>query len=400
MNLWVVCALVVASLLLLAVLLAGFIRLRPGQGWGGSLRDFLDGFDVDLLDIAFCKSKTQADLDALLQDFDVEKAGLNRVLHLGHVLDRRTDLQVPDSYQPRLQGGAVVAKFREEKLLGHLRKVSAAFGEAGIKPVLLKGGAMLFYRPDFPRWIADIDMMIPEGRFDDALRIATGLGYGAPMLCGHSVDLHIPGVGEGVVDLHRHLELGTGRESAFNAGLFERAGEIAVGSDAVCLLPCREDLVFIEMVNMCKNLTKDQARQSTLSGFFDVEYLITTGGSFDWDIVREDASKTGTGAQLRIVASLVSSFLPDLFPRDWSASLPVTPKEMEGQLLELNFHHKVLASARDSFRATKLGASVQGEPGPLVTLWLKFVSLVRHFSGKPFVKRLVLRLGKLFSRNG
>ena len=398
MSIWVVCALAAAAVLLAAVLLAGSVRIRPGQGGSGFLRELLDPADVDLLAVAFDRGKTQADLDGILQGFDFGKASLNRVLLLGHVLERRPDLNVPDSFQARLQGGVVVSKLREEKLLGHLGRIAAAFGDAGIKPVLLKGGAMLFYRPDFPRWITDIDLMIPEDRFDEALKIATGLGYGFPTACEHSVDLYEPGTREGVVDLHRYLELGTSRERAFNEGLFERGREVSTGSGAVCLLPSREDLVFVELVNMFKNLTKDQARQSTMAGFFDIDYLVNAGESFDWATVSGNAEKTGTGAQVRIVASLVSSFLPDLLPKDWAGTLHVTPEDMEGTLLELRFHHKVLAKARDGFKATRLGTSVQGEPGLLVSVWLRFFALVRRLTGSRFVKRLVLRTNDLFDK--
>lgn len=382
-------------LLLGTVFLLGALPLSP-ERMEKRLRPVVwDGQEAALLSLAFDPEKTQSDLDAFLSGWDLGRAPLREVLLLEYVLLSRPGFSVPETLQPRLRGAVVFSGLHNEKLAGHLRKLGQALDDAGVLFVVLKGGAMLSYRPSFPRWMTDIDILVPVGDYERAVRTAMDLGYGQPMACDHSTDLGVPGEEGGCLDIHRYLEMGTGREAAWNDGLFARACRGSVGGRDV-LVPSPEDLVFMEMVNLFKNISKDQARQSALATVFDIAFLAGEKPGFDWGLVREDAEKTGTLAQLYVVSRLLASWLPAVFPPEWMASPGIGRREEEACLSDLFLHRAVLSPARERFSETRLGASLRWTQHPLVRCWQRVVATVKSALGGRWARRILLRLRFLF----
>ncbi|SMF79514.1 Uncharacterised nucleotidyltransferase [Tistlia consotensis] len=71
---------------------------------------------------------------------------------------------------------------RNRRLRGQAETLVRAFDEAGVTPLLLKGGVALF-AGDYPdaaaRMIRDLDVMVPARRLNDALAALQALGYRA-----------------------------------------------------------------------------------------------------------------------------------------------------------------------------------------------------------------------------
>ena len=368
---------IVVALVLITVGLCSLIPFHPDKVVASHGDKALGDLDRRLLRMALDEGTSQADLDDFTKDWDIEAAPIRSVLLVAYLMKTRPDLRFPDSITPRLNGVLSFCRFQNLKREAHYCKVASALEKEGIQSLILKGGAMKVYRPDFPRWMNDIDALVPASGFEKAVDIAVSLGYNRIMVTDHSVDLHEEGSGDGLLDIHKHLEMFTGEEEKLNEGLFARAINRKVFS-INGLVPCQEDMVFIALVNLYKNLAKNQTPESSLTTFFDLRYLIGSKPDFDMRIVREDARLSGGEFQVVYASKVVESVVPGIFPDGWTGLFDVPEKSFKKQLIDFLFRRDVLSSSRDSFAETKVGASVKNDWNVFVFIWAAFVEIVKR----------------------
>ena len=382
------------ALLALLMMIAGvwfFCPFDPERVLCEQGEGVLDGLDRKLLRMALSEHVGQQELDAFLADWDIEAAPIKSVLLVAYMMKTRPELRFPASLTPRLTGVLSFCRFQNLKREAHFCKLGMALRERGIPFLILKGGAMKVYRPDFPRWMGDIDLLVPAADYDRATQAATDLGYGDPMPTDHSMDLRLPGSDEGLLDIHKHLEMFTGKEEALNVGLFARALDrnlFAVRG----LLPCPEDMVFIALVNLYKNLAKNQTQESSLTSFFDLKYLISLKGDFDINIVLEDARVSGGAFEVLFVSKLAESVVPGLFPTGWMEKMEIPGKAFKKHFIDYLFKRDVLARSRDAFAGTKVGAAAQKDWSIPVFMWVALVAFVKQITSWTPLQYAVWRL--------
>ncbi len=383
--LWILACLVVLILVVLAV--GAIIPFHPDEIILMQGNEAISDLDRKLLEMALSKEISQAELDDFLNDWDIEVAPIKSVMLLAYLMKTRPDLKFHE-ITPRLDGVLSFCKFQNVKRQAHLSKVGKVLNKEGIPFAILKGGAMKVYRPDFPRWMNDIDIIVPEADYQRVVELVMGMGYDKPMKTDHSVDLHLPGSDEGLLDIHERMEMFTGLEEAYNEGLFTRSEEVPMFS-VRGLLPCPEDMVFIAFVNLYKNLAKNQTPESIITTFFDMKYLISLKPGFDWEIVKDSARKTGTEFQVYYSVVFLSSIIPNVFPVKLLEP-DLSDKELENQLLDFLFRRDVVSEARDSLSRTSVGASLQKGYNPIVFMWVSFVSLLKRVFSNRLIKKTLL----------
>ena len=306
-------------------------------------REVLKEEERQLLSMALASSLSQQRLDNFLKGWDIEEASIHEVMLLAYLMKVHPELSFPESVQPRLKGVLTYCRFQSLRLYANFAKIAGKLNDLGIPFVILKGGAMKAYRPVFPRWMGDIDILVKEQDFPAAVKATQELGY-SPFRCAHSYDFRLADTEESVLDLHKYIQMNTGKEALFNEGLFSRSSKVTV-STKECLLPCREDMVFISLVNLYRNLSDKTSSHSVLNAFLDLHYLIRAGDSFNWDIVWDDARKTGSDIQVCVAAAFVSSLLPDSFSdeflTDWKEK-----KEAGSHCLELMYQREIISPLR------------------------------------------------------
>lgn len=314
-------------------------------------REVLTPEEKQLLSLATAPSVSQQELDYFLERWDMEAASLHSVILLAYLMKIHPDLFFPDSVQPRLQGVLSYCRFQNLKLSAHFSKIAGKLNAGNIPFVLLKGGAMKVYRPGFPRWMGDIDILVKEQDFAAAEKIVRELGYSA-LRCAHSLDFRIKGTEEDVLDLHRYIQMNTGMEACFSDLLLARASKVNAFS-AECLLPCREDMVFIALVNLYKNLTYKTSTNSVLNTFIDLHHFLGNGTDFNWSIVWDNARKTGSDIQVCLATAFVSSLLPGFLPRE-SLSGWRDRKEAGKHCLELMYQREIISPLREEIGIVNL----------------------------------------------
>lgn len=305
-------------------------------------QEVLETQERRLLSMALAPSATQEELDSFLQGWDIEQAPIHSVILLAGLMKAHPELSFPDSVLPRLKGVLTYCRFQSLKLYAHFAKIATGLKDHQIPFVLLKGGAMKALRPELPRWMGDIDILVKEQDFHEAEKMASGMGY-SPFRCSHSSDLRINGTQESVVDLHRFIQMNTGKETDFNASLFSRSSSGRLMSTE-CLIPCPEDMAFISLVNLYRNLCDKTSTGSVLNTFTDLHYLLARQG-FSWEILKENARVTGTEIQLRLAAAFVSNLLPDAFPEDFLADW-AERKEAVRHCIDLMYQREIISPRR------------------------------------------------------
>lgn len=275
-------------------------------------KEFMYDKDKLLLELAFSKETTQEDIDKFLEKWDIEAVGGHKALMLAYFMKLHPDLKFSDYVKPRLEGLLKYYRFHNLKVISHFTKIGRAFNEAGIPVMIIKGGAIKYIRQELPRVMGDIDILVPWNDFKRTIQIAKDLGYDVN-IANHSIDLHPPGTETGTVDIHRYVDMSTGYESQINADIFNRALKAkAFGVDV--LVPSYEDIVFLALINLAKNLRYNTSTPGLLYNLFDCDYLVSHKKDFDWNIVINNAKKTKTQVQLSFAVTFINKIVPGLLP--------------------------------------------------------------------------------------
>lgn len=267
--------------------------------------------DKLLLNLALSENPSQEKLNSFLSKWDIEVAGSNKALLLSYFMKRHPNLKFTDYEGPRLKGLLKFCRFRNLKTISHFTKLGRELNKNNVPILIMKGGAMKYLRPDLPRTMGDIDVLAPKN-FKKVPKIMTNLGYTYENWV-HSLDMHEVGSEEGTVDVHKYVDMLSEKSYRINKDLFARSKKVkAFGVDVY--LPSNEDLFFLTLVNLAKNLRAKTSSAGILFSLFDCKYLIETKPDFNWDIVYENAKKTGTKIPLSFAIRFINKIVPEMLP--------------------------------------------------------------------------------------
>lgn len=270
--------------------------------------------DPKLFDLTFAKKIEQKQLDEFLKEWDIEKFGERKSMMLSYVMKANPQLQFSIYEKPRLEGLLKYHRFHNLKLIAHYAKIVRALNAENIFPMILKGGAMKHIRPDLSRAMGDIDILVPEVlEYAKAREICKNLGYVEEAPSDHSVDLYLPNSTEGTVDLHRYISFGGDCDEEFLKNLFARATKEKVfGTEA--FVPCYEDLLFLGIMNLSRNLNNKSSIGGILYFLFDFKFLSESKPDFNWNLVFENIIKTKSQIHAILALRFINKIVPEIVP--------------------------------------------------------------------------------------
>ncbi|MBR6099570.1 nucleotidyltransferase family protein [bacterium] len=276
--------------------------------------------DEKLINLFLKENVSQADLDKFIEEWDIEAEGGHKALMLSYFMKNHPELNYPVYIEPRLNGILKYYRFRNLNLMSHFKRVCTALKAANIDILIMKGGAFRHYHPEFPRIMSDIDILIPSKDYENAKKIALDFGY-KYMECKHSIDLIDPNANINVLDIHHKLDMQSDVVNSFNEDIYKRAHSETVFNVNDIYVPCPEDMMFLLLVNLVKNMTRITSFQSILYSVIDSMYLINLKPDFDWNIVRQNAIKTNTEPQVAVAIEFLNRFvsakLPEMFTEEF-----------------------------------------------------------------------------------
>ncbi len=336
--------------------------------------------DQGLLELAFAKKIEQTQLDQFLAHWDIEKFGEGKSLLLSYVMKTNPQLKFSNYEKPRLEGLLKYHRFHNLKLITHYKKIVKALNADNIFPMIFKGGAMKHIRPDLSRAMGDIDILIAdEEQLTKARQICKNLGYVEEIPDDHSIDLHVPDSTEGAVDLHRYIDLEADYDKKFSDQLFQRATkEKVLGAQA--FVPCFEDLLFLTMINLARNLNNKTSLQGILYSLFDCKYLSESKAEFDWNLVLQNIVKTKTYAQALLAMKFINKIIPQLLP-EMLLNSNVINRKFNRYCDRIIFHHFFF----DDFRKSGKKLNIKDAFRNLQNLQKYVVNKPKYF----IVKRII-----------
>lgn len=264
--------------------------------------------EKELLSIFFKPNVRQEDLDELLKKWDIEVKHTEKNLLLAYYMKYHPEFSFNSYTKPRLTGLLNNVRFKNIKIFSHYVKIGKALNENQITPMLIKGGAMRYLRSELPRIMGDIDVLVKENEFLKSISIAKALGYTYEKIDIHSVDLH-DNEGRGALDIHKFIYMNGRDDKKVISRIFKRAVKQNVFG-VETLIPSNEDMVFIILNNLSRNLRNNTSRAGTLFAIFDFDYLVNSKKDFDWDIVAENARITGTQIYINFALKFIGRISP------------------------------------------------------------------------------------------
>jgi len=272
-------------------------------------QETLSKADSELLRLSLAEP-SQRRLDSFLAGWDIEAAAIAEPILLSYLMKLHPELVFPESIRPRLSGLLNFCRYQFLNLVGHFGTYTHALRAEGIDFLIMKGGAIKALRPEFPRWMGDIDILVPEKDYQKAEEVAVRCGYSV----SHSIQsMDLSQNGKEFLDVHRYVLIFTGKERTINADLFARSVPARVFS-VEARMPSREDLLFMVLVNLVRNLADDSSQESILYSFFDVKFLLEPQENhpFNWEVVRKNAAQTDSREHLLLAIRFLNSVVPGL----------------------------------------------------------------------------------------
>jgi hypothetical protein len=320
--------------------------------------------DKMLLNLAFSKNPSQEELNAFLNKCDIEVMGGHKALMLSYFMKMHPNLEFSNYEKPRLSGLLKYFRFHNLKLISHFTRLGKALNAANIPVMILKGGAMKYLRPDLSRVMGDIDILVHDKDFPKAFKIAEALGYEHKQrdtFYAPSIDFYLKGSEENCFDLHRFIYMETGFEKRLNKHLFARAKKAKVfGVNA--FIPSPEDILFLALVNLAKNLRHNTSSAGMLFTLFDCKYLIESKSDFDWDIVIENTKKTKTQIQVSFAVKFINRIIPGILPEKLQKE-GLFEKEMHNYCKFVVFERFFFTDLQIKSRTLKLLKSIKSIEG-------------------------------------
>ena len=319
----------------------------------------------------------QAELDKFLNAWDIEQHGADTALLLAYVMNEHPDLTFNDYTAPRLSGVKNYFRFKNLERVAEFKKVVGALNERGIVPLILKGGAMRHLRPNLPRVMNDIDILLPDVKsYEQALKIATDLGYKLTK-AEHSTDLSKAN-GEGVLDIHWCMDYFIKNRDELTQDLFKRAQKQQV-FNSECLVPAKEDMLFLLLFHLAKNLRSSACVSALPYMVFDLKYLISF--DIDWSVVLENIKKTDSGVMVLTAVKFLNKLVPGLIDEKMFEQVGENCK-LQKVLLRDIFYARYVFDVKYACKGLKLFPCLKSANA--FKLYLK--NKVQHFVTKRIIK--------------
>ena len=269
--------------------------------------------EIELLKLSFNKNPKQDELNKLLKNWDIEIKGGAKSLILAYILKNHPDLKFNPYNEPRLKGLLNYYRFHNLKTISHFVKIVKILNQNNITPMIIKGVLMKYLRPDLPRAMGDCDILIQKKDHKKCEKIINSLVDYQKENNKHSIDLHPINSNDSGVDIHKYIDMHTKKEKKFIPILFSRSKEVrAFGIN--CLIPSMEDLFFIILINLAKNLKNKTSQIGLLYAIFDCKYILDNKPDFNWSIIKENSKLTNTQIQINFAIKFIEKISPDLLP--------------------------------------------------------------------------------------
>lgn len=240
---------------------------------------------------------TQEDLNIFLKDWDIDKSPIQCVVLVAHIMKSRPDLSFPASLIPRLNGVLSYCRFKNLHIETILNEIVNSFKNNNITYNLLGDWAMKDLRPEYPRWINNIDILVPVSEYNHAAETVESINSDTDIIIQQSL------------------------QEGFSL----------------------ETLVFFAALNLYGRLLAGQPIESCITTLIDINYLSSLNKGLDagkiWNLAREYKREF----QVYLISRIVNSTTPGLFPNQWPDSSSLSRRILKKRLVDFLYRRDVLS---------------------------------------------------------
>ena len=311
--------------------------------------------EAELLKLVLSKAPLQKQVDNLLKFWDIEEKPVDKSLLLAYFMKEHPEVKFTTYEAPRLNGLLMKQRFKNLQVLVPSFKIIKELNKNGILPMLVKGAAMKFLRPDLPRVMGDVDILVSEDDFSRTIEIIKPLGFYYKKIYNHSVDFYDDKTKKSVIDVHKYIHMSTNCERRILSDLFGRAKSCNFNHVSV-LLPSSEDMMFITLVNLYKNLRDKTSKKGILYAIFDCKFLVENKKDFNWNIVLGNAHKTKTEMQIDLALKVINRISDTIFPSEIknSGTFEKFKKTADNNLYMILYNRFYLNDLREKCKPLKI----------------------------------------------
>ena len=275
----------------------------------------LRNVDRNFLELILDNSCSQAELDNILREWDIDNTPIRTNLLIALLMKSRQDLVFPAAVTPRLNGVLSYCRFKEIQTKASISTVSNSLKEKNITFLLAGDMAMRGYFPDYQRWIRGLDILVPASEYDLALETLSSM------------------VKDKQVNLHK----------AWDDSVIRRANG---------QLPCPEDLVFMALVDVYETILRKGSLKNNLNLILDINKLDEKSGGLDHGIIWENACSAGVEFQVLFAEAVVGSVLRGVLPDNLPES-SLSEKQLEKKYVDFLFKRDVIYGAGEAVSAVR-----------------------------------------------
>ena len=262
---------------------------------------------------------------------------------------------VPEDARDFLADSFRLNRRRNEQIKSQCDHLVACLNAADITPLLLKGGVYLYEGRETAlgmRMMADLDILLPPDRWDEAIERTFGLGY--EIIDRHqdwTHDFHALGRPGDMASVEFHRDVGKQHSLLSIEDAFDEAVPLAAGDlRLLALAPTHR-----AMHNLFHGAVQDRAhdlRRVPLRSLHDLSLIMTARGSqIDWQVVSSAFSAQGYGAVLNNYVYLAERCLGLTLPLP--AVDPTAPQRRFRQAL-FQMNHPLLKTSVDLWASLSL----------------------------------------------
>ncbi|MBR5176079.1 MAG: hypothetical protein IKW89_09150 [Bacteroidales bacterium] len=251
----------------------------------------------ELLKLGLEENGTQENLDEFLKGWDIDKSPIQCVVLVAHIMKSLPDLSFPSALIPRLNGVLSYCRFKNLHIETILNDIINLFKNNSITYNLLGDWAMKGLRPEYPRWINSIDILVPVSEYDHAAEEALSIKS--------DTEVNI------IQSLH----------DGFSP----------------------ETLVFFALLNLYERLLDGQSIKSCITTFIDINYLYSLNKGFDTGIIMTLANKYNRVFQVALISRVVDSVMPGLFNNQWQEPCSLSRRTLKKRLVDFLYRRDVLS---------------------------------------------------------
>lgn len=298
-----------------------------------------------LMAVLFDGGTTEQDILLFTRELDVDTASSDYMLMLSYLGLSINWRWFPKEIVPRLQGLHRYYQVRNAMgIKGVLERIDL-LSKAGIPVMLIKGMAIrYYYAAGVPRIMSDMDLLVPEDKYEQAIKLLCASGGtegGRSMWSVHIIN------GLASIDLHKWMFKHHGDK---NENIWERAVPIDFYGRTV-YVPSPEDMFVHQLDTRARAIFVYEAEARRLRWLYDCRNICMKD-TFDWKLamqrIKQFHSENTAYFMLKAFADCFPEVITDSFVEE-----SVTPTEDYEKWLKQHMRYRELMRKFDKVQEEK-----------------------------------------------